>query len=322
MTNLTWWMLDGMLIGALLLLAGAALHSRSLRHAVILFIAFGLTAALVWARLRAPDVALAEAAIGAGLAGALMLAALRDIPADEVDGTAQHSDEHAGPWTRGLITLAAALLAVGMGWALWFALQKPNDGGLAAAVTANIGDSGVSNPVTAVLLNFRAFDTLLELAVLLAALLGILSLGPSRPSYRPAGPVVDGLLGWLVPLLIVTGGYLLWVGAHAPGGAFQAGALLAAAGVILYLAGRPQAGLPRGLALRLIAVAGVGVFMLVGLATLWGGPALLAYRGATAGGLILLIEVFATLSIAATLVLSYVGGQPDYWVHAARDGGS
>ena len=42
---------------------------------MIHFIAFGLFLALVWARLRAPDVALAEAAIGAGLAGALMLAA-------------------------------------------------------------------------------------------------------------------------------------------------------------------------------------------------------------------------------------------------------
>ena len=40
---------------------------REPRRAVILFIAFGLLLALVWARLRAPDVALAEAAIGAGL---------------------------------------------------------------------------------------------------------------------------------------------------------------------------------------------------------------------------------------------------------------
>ncbi|MCU0833201.1 MAG: DUF4040 domain-containing protein [Chromatiaceae bacterium] len=58
-------------------LAAAALTSREPRRAVILFIAFGLLLALVWARLRAPDVALAEAAIGAGLAGALMLAAAR-----------------------------------------------------------------------------------------------------------------------------------------------------------------------------------------------------------------------------------------------------
>jgi energy-converting hydrogenase B subunit D len=68
---------DLLLSMTLIALALAALTSREPRRAVILFIAFGLLLALVWARLRAPDVALAEAAIGAGLAGALMLAAAR-----------------------------------------------------------------------------------------------------------------------------------------------------------------------------------------------------------------------------------------------------
>lgn len=68
---------DILLSTTLLGLALAALTSREPRRGVILFIAFGLLLALVWARLRAPDLALAEAAIGAGLAGALMLAAAR-----------------------------------------------------------------------------------------------------------------------------------------------------------------------------------------------------------------------------------------------------
>jgi len=68
---------DLLLSATLVALAVSALTSREPRRAVILFMAFGLLLALVWARLRAPDVALAEAAIGAGLAGALMLAAAR-----------------------------------------------------------------------------------------------------------------------------------------------------------------------------------------------------------------------------------------------------
>ncbi|NEX18964.1 DUF4040 domain-containing protein [Thiorhodococcus mannitoliphagus] len=68
---------DLVLVTTLVGLAIAALISPDLRRAVMLFIAFGLWLALVWARLRAPDVALAEAAIGAGLGGALMLAAAR-----------------------------------------------------------------------------------------------------------------------------------------------------------------------------------------------------------------------------------------------------
>lgn len=42
-------------------------------RAVILFVIFGLMQALAWVRLQAPDIALAEAAIGAGLTGALLL---------------------------------------------------------------------------------------------------------------------------------------------------------------------------------------------------------------------------------------------------------
>ena len=174
-------------------------------------------------------------------------------------------------------------------------------------------DTGVINPVTAVLLNFRAYDTLLELAVLSAALLGVLVLGPGRSAPRIAGPVVTNQVAWLAPLLIVTAGYLLWVGAHAPGGAFQAGALLAAAGIIVRLSGSPNFGLPSGVWLRLIAVAGCGVFLFVGLASMGDDASLLQYPADWAGTLILLIEVFATLSIATSLLLVYLGGQPDAW---------
>lgn len=68
---------DGVLLVTLLGLGFAAVLSPEPRRAVMLFIAFGLWLSLVWARLHAPDVALAEAAIGAGLGGALMLAAAR-----------------------------------------------------------------------------------------------------------------------------------------------------------------------------------------------------------------------------------------------------
>lgn len=64
---------DSMLLAALLWSAARALTVRGLFRAVVLFIVFGLLMALAWARLGAPDVALAEAAIGAGLSGALML---------------------------------------------------------------------------------------------------------------------------------------------------------------------------------------------------------------------------------------------------------
>lgn len=67
---------DLLLVAALLLSAWRALVAPAIDRAVVLFIVFGLLMTLAWARLSAPDIALAEAAIGAGLTGALLLDAL------------------------------------------------------------------------------------------------------------------------------------------------------------------------------------------------------------------------------------------------------
>lgn len=76
MTALTF---DLLLIAALLWSAARALTTRDLFRAVVQFIVFGLLMALAWARLDAPDIALAEAAIGAGLTGALLLDAISPL---------------------------------------------------------------------------------------------------------------------------------------------------------------------------------------------------------------------------------------------------
>jgi uncharacterized MnhB-related membrane protein len=68
--------LDVALALTLLWLAWRAMASVDLFQGVVLFITFGLTMALAWVRLSAPDIALAEAAIGSGLTGALLLDAL------------------------------------------------------------------------------------------------------------------------------------------------------------------------------------------------------------------------------------------------------
>lgn len=87
------WTLDVILCGSLVWLAWQTLATSDLFRAIVLFIVFGLVVALAWARLDAPDIALAEAAISAGLTGALLLSTLAAIstPADlannnDVDG--------------------------------------------------------------------------------------------------------------------------------------------------------------------------------------------------------------------------------------------
>lgn len=70
------WSIDAAIGLCLLWLAWSALASPNLFRAIVLFVAFSLFMALAWVRLAAPDVALAEAAIGAGLTGALLMSAM------------------------------------------------------------------------------------------------------------------------------------------------------------------------------------------------------------------------------------------------------
>ena len=69
-------LLDLLLVMSLLLTALCALLAQDLFRAVVMFMAFGLLMALAWVRLQAPDIALAEAALGAGLTGVLLLDAV------------------------------------------------------------------------------------------------------------------------------------------------------------------------------------------------------------------------------------------------------
>ncbi len=68
---------DILLVLTMLWLAWCLLDTEDIFKAVVLFISFGLLMAIAWVRMRAPDVALAEAALGAGLTGPLFLSALR-----------------------------------------------------------------------------------------------------------------------------------------------------------------------------------------------------------------------------------------------------
>jgi len=81
------WGFDGLLGITLIWLAWLTLSREDLFKSIVLFIIFGLLLALTWVRLEAPDVALAEAAIGAGITGALLLGALARVESTPSDGS-------------------------------------------------------------------------------------------------------------------------------------------------------------------------------------------------------------------------------------------
>jgi multisubunit Na+/H+ antiporter MnhB subunit len=150
---------------------------------------------------------------------------------------------------RLLVAVPTLVLALALGWAVVALPEPPVD--LAARVAEDLPKSGVAHPITAVLLNFRSYDTLLEIGVLLLAAICVWSLGLRR--YRRerevspnAAPILYGLVRLVVPVMVLVSGYLLYAGSSQPGGAFQAGAVLASAGVLLLLTDRVTPPLHRG----------------------------------------------------------------------------
>lgn len=83
---------DGILALLLVWLAWRAVSGPDDLRAVIKFVILGLIMALAWLRLGAPDVALAEAAVGSGLTGVLLLAALRRWTGGTEDGERRAPD--------------------------------------------------------------------------------------------------------------------------------------------------------------------------------------------------------------------------------------
>jgi len=204
---------------------------------------------------------------------------------------------------RMAVVLSAAIFSFAMIAAM---LELPTPVvNLSDVVAAQMAASGVHHPVTAVLLNFRGYDTLLEIAVLLLALFGVLAVAISGTKETVAAPspadaVVQTLARIAAPLMVLAAVYLLWIGAHRAGGAFQAGAVLAAGAVLLHLAGLLPGWGPPGIRLRVGLVGGFLVFLAVAGAMLAQG-ALLQYPPWQAGYLILLIEACLGMSLGLIL---------------------
>ena len=304
---MTGWLLDLPLALGLFGAGAATLAARSLFGAVLGFISTGLIATLVWVRLEAPDVALTEAVIGAAATSVIILYVASRIGGGATAPTPPHIA------LRVLAAVLSALLAVLLALAL-LALpeQAPS---LAAPVLEKIGPTGLGNPVTAVLMAHRAIDTLLESAVLVFAVFAIWSMAPDRRWGRAPGPAFvaepHGPLAFLArvlpPIGIVIGIYIAWVGADAPGGKFQGGAVLAAMWVLPWIAGLIAPPSISDMRLRLAIAAGPLVFLLVGLVGFVWAEGFLAYPPGFAKLLILLIETAMTLSVAVAMACMIAG---------------
>ncbi|GAB6061061.1 hydrogenase subunit MbhD domain-containing protein [Desulfonatronum parangueonense] len=331
---------DVLLVGALLMVSRRLLMASDLFQATVLFVSFGLFLSLAWIRLQAPDIALAEAAVGAGLAGVLLFGTFKGIEPNRVRDDQYRdrqgpgdTDENRNQVRTGEDDLSVTqfqavpcrldldascpgrmhyLLAGGLVGLLTLLLvltvtHLPTDkGGLTEWAAQAMRDSGVEHPVTAVLLNFRLYDTWLELGVLILALVAVLAVYGRRELRMQARETSNSVLRWLVclltPIVLLVAVQLLWLGEHSPGGAFQAGVVLAAGLVLLRLTGLPSVNTLSRNALLSLVMFGFSAVLLLAAVTSF-APRLhpLEFPQQWAKTLILVLESAATISIGVTL---------------------
>lgn len=167
---------EAALLVFVLLTAIAVAALRDVLSAIIAFAAYSLGLALVWVFLQAPDVALTEAAIGAGVTSVLFLLTITKTVRPVEDLTALSRVNWPG----------LAIVVVLAGVLLWTVPEIPAVGD-PDAVAVSYGEvSGyylenayeethVKNVVTAVLAAYRGFDTFGEAVVVFAAGVAVLA---------------------------------------------------------------------------------------------------------------------------------------------------
>jgi multisubunit Na+/H+ antiporter MnhB subunit len=308
--------MDVLLALALLVTSGFLLTSGNFLRAGVLFIAFGLFMSLAWVRLMAPDIALAEAAIGAGITGVLLIDAIRHMEwerrawggkwAGYPEIGTRPSLLTKGGSAAGLSVLAALLLA-------GVAELPGRRPGLAALVASEM--EALEHPVTAVLLVFRGLDTWLELGVLVLAVIGMLAVRARRGLHArsltpPRDPVLEGVVRSLAPIAVLTAAYLLWLGTFSAGGAFQSGVVLGATGVLLWLSGHASIDALPERVWRMLVLVGFASFTLAALITGFVSASVLEFPEALKLEIVKLIEVSASVSIGACFAALFVGQHP------------
>ncbi|MGY6629665.1 MAG: DUF4040 domain-containing protein [Wenzhouxiangella sp.] len=173
-------MIDIGLLLFLLVVAIAIVKVRDLFAAAMLFAIYSLLSAALFAVLDAGDVALTEAAVGAGFSTILVLAVL----------ALARRYEHP---TGGHNLLALFVVGVTGAALIYATLDLPEFGAADNPAQLHVGphyiensypDMGVPNMVAAVLASYRSIDTMGEVFVIFAAALGVYALLSVRPRRR------------------------------------------------------------------------------------------------------------------------------------------
>lgn len=306
------------LLGLLMITGFAIVRMRSLLAVAMLTSIYSLLSASLFVVLDAVDVALTEAAIGAGISTILMLATI-----------ALTSDEEKAPRHKPLLPLVV-VIATGVAL-IYGTLDMPHYGDPAAPAHRHVAPTylrdspreiGVPNVVTSVLASYRGYDTLGEVTVIFTAGVGVLALLGYRTRRRNIqDPGIRKLVVLRViaklffPVILLFALYVLFHGDYGPGGGFQAGVIFATGFILYALAfglGNAQRVIPHRL-LQIMMAVGVLIYAAVGIEGMLLGGKFLEYRvladdpvtGQHLG--IMLIEVGVGITVGSVMLNIYYG---------------
>lgn len=82
-----------MLLGFLVLCAVSVSFSKNLLNSILIFMSFSLIMSIIWILLQSPDLAITEAAVGAGVTTLLFFATLKKIHAMGEDPDQDNEDQ-------------------------------------------------------------------------------------------------------------------------------------------------------------------------------------------------------------------------------------
>ncbi len=147
--------------------AVASLRVRELVGAVFLLSAYSFFLTLLWSMMAAPDVAFTEAMAGAGAATIFFLITL--VSTDHYAAEQTVGRQHIVG--LGLVLLLGALFIWGSADLPAFAdaSSTPNSYLSPRYIQTSMEDTRTPNIVTAILADYRAFDTLIETTVIFTA---------------------------------------------------------------------------------------------------------------------------------------------------------
>ncbi len=157
-------------------------------------------------------------------------------------------------------------------------------------VTETFHETAVPNMVTAVLADYRGYDTMFETVVIFTAGIAIISIlrrftsddadaGSEKVYEKRPDLIVDTTCRLMIPIIQLFALYVIAHGHHSPGGGFQGGVIFGASFILIALSRDLQAAHKWVPEQRVLNLAGIGILIYAGfgLASMFLGQNFLDY---------------------------------------------